>query len=137
MSDDDRQADGQTRSRGPGVTDTKAERRAARALIGPYDEARFSDLIDQIRGALAHCDAGEMDTFDLDDVIHHYKRSARELWKFCSGTGSDALFAARTLEYWQAAGEPPDWREAGAPRHRRCATDADSCEGRHAVSFVC
>jgi hypothetical protein len=119
MSDDDRPADEQTRSAGPGVNDTKAERRAARALIGAYHEATLADLIEHVREALAHYDTGEIDAFDLDDVIHHYKRSARELWKFCSGTGSDALFAARTLECWQAEGESPDWWEAGAPRRRR------------------
>jgi hypothetical protein len=101
------------------VSDTKAERRAARALVGAYHEARLAGLIEHLREAFARYDAGEIDAFDLDDVIHHYKRSARELWKFCSGTGSDALFAARTLEYWQAERESPDWWEAGAPRRRR------------------
>lgn len=56
--------------------------------------------------------------FDLDAMIHHYKRSARELWKFCAGTGSHVLFAARTLEYWQAEGDLPDWWEAGTPKRR-------------------
>jgi hypothetical protein len=102
-----------------GVSDTKAERRAARPLIGAYHEARLAELIERMREALAHHDAGEIDAFDVDDVIHHYKRSARELWKFCSGTGSDALFAVRTLGYWEDEGKPPDWWEAGAPRHRR------------------
>jgi hypothetical protein len=115
MTDDDPPAGQQT----AGGRDTKAERRAARALIGAYHEARLAELIEHVRAALAHYDAGEIDAFDVDDVIHNYTRSARELWKFCSGTGSDALFAARTLEYWEAEREPPDWWEAGAPR-RRC-----------------
>lgn len=72
-----------------------------------------------MRDALARYDVGEIDVFDLDDVIHHYKRAAHELWKFCVGTGSHVLFAARTLEYWEAEGELPDWWEAGAPRRRR------------------
>lgn len=72
-----------------------------------------------MREALACYDAGEVDVFELDDVIHHYKRAARELWKFCVGSGSQVTFAARTLEHWQAEGELPDWWDAGAPRSRR------------------
>ena len=29
-------------------------------------------------------DAGELDAFELDELIHRYKRSTRELWKFCN-----------------------------------------------------
>jgi hypothetical protein len=29
-----------------------------------------------------------IDAFELDDVIHHYKRSARDLWKLCGSSGS-------------------------------------------------
>ncbi len=99
--------------------DTKAERRAARARVGRYHEVKLAELIEHVRESLARYDAGEIDAFDLDDVIHQYKRAARELWKFCTGTGSDALFAARTLDLWEAEGELPNWWEAGAPRRRR------------------
>jgi hypothetical protein len=99
--------------------DTKAARRAARARIGSYHEAELAGLLEHVREALARYDSGEIDAFGLDDVIHHYTRAARELWKFCAGTGSDALFATRTLDFWEAEGEPPDWWEAGAPRRRR------------------
>jgi hypothetical protein len=36
-----------------------------------------------VRAGFAQLDSGEIDEFDLDDLIHHYKRSAGELWKFC------------------------------------------------------
>lgn len=98
--------------------DTKAARRAARLVIGNYHQAQLAELIEHVREALVRYDAGEIDVFDLDDLIHHYKRSARELWKFCAGTGSHVLFAARTLEYWQAEGDLPDWWEAGTPNRR-------------------
>lgn len=98
--------------------DTKVARRAARVRIGTYHEDRLAELVEHVRDALACYDAGEIDVFDLDDVIHRYKKAARELWKFCSGTGSDALFAARALDVWEADGELPDWWEAGAPRPR-------------------
>ena len=99
--------------------DSKAERRAARARVGAYHEAKLVELIEHVRQALARYEAGEIDAFDLDDVIHHYKRAARELWKFCSGTGSDALVAAHTLDFWETEGELPDWWQAGAPGRRR------------------
>jgi hypothetical protein len=59
-----------------------------------------------------------MDAFELDELIHRYKRSAQELWKFCVMNGPD--WAARTLEYLEDQGEePPDWWAAGEPRRRR------------------
>jgi len=98
--------------------DTKAARRAARVVVGNYHEAQLAELIEHVRGALVRYDAGEIDVFDLDDTIHHYKRSARELWKFCAGAGSQVLSAARTLEYWEAEGDPSDWWEAATPKRR-------------------
>ena len=59
------------------------------------------------------------DAFELDELIHRYKRSARELWKFCGQTGSDWVTAVRTLEFWAQRGEVPDWWAAGEPRRRR------------------
>lgn len=102
-----------------GLGDSKAERRAARTLVGDYHAAKLAELIEHVREALARYDAGEIDAFDLDDVIHHHERAARELWKFCVGAGSHVLSAARMLEYWEAEGELPDWWEAGASRRRR------------------
>ncbi|HEY1456911.1 MAG TPA: hypothetical protein VGF15_00205 [Solirubrobacteraceae bacterium] len=99
--------------------DTKAARRASRAVIGAYHEASLADLIERVRDGLARYDAGELDAFELDEVIHQYKRAARELWKFCVGAGGHVLSAARTLEYWEAEGELPDWWEAGAPHRAR------------------
>lgn len=98
--------------------ETKAARRAARATVGEYHAARLAELIEHVREALARYDAGEIDAFDLDNVIHHYKRATQELWKFCVGGGAHVLFAARTLAYWETEGEQPDWWEAGAPRRR-------------------
>ncbi|HEX3616921.1 MAG TPA: hypothetical protein VHU61_10305 [Solirubrobacteraceae bacterium] len=99
--------------------DDRAERRAAIETIRHYHEAQLRLLLDHVRDALARLDAGELDAFDVDDLIHRYKRSARELWKFCGQTGSDMLRAARTLDYWRQHGEEPtDWWAAGEPRKR-------------------
>jgi hypothetical protein len=64
-------------------------------------------------------DAGTIDPFDLDDLIHRYKRSAQKLWSFCGQTSRDRVFTARTLDYWQEQGEgPTDWWAAGETRRR-------------------
>jgi len=47
--------------------------------------------------------------FGLDDLIHHYQRAAKELWKFCSVSGVHVEIAVRTLELWEERGETPDW----------------------------
>jgi hypothetical protein len=98
--------------------DDREERRAARETITNYHEQQLRVLLEHVRDALG-LDTGELDAFDVDELIHPYKRSARELWKFCGQTNRDMLFAARTLEYRRDHGEqPPDWWEAGEPRRR-------------------
>lgn len=88
----------------------KAERRAARETIGRYHEEQLLLLLERVRDGFRRLDAGEIDAFELDELIHQYKRSARELWKFCGQSGSGWLTATRTLEYWREhAEEPPDW----------------------------
>jgi hypothetical protein len=97
----------------------KQQRRAAIALVGAYHEARLAELLEHVRQGFARYDAGEIDAFELDDLIHRYKRSAQKLWAFCSGTGSQVESTARTLEHLSAASELPDWWTAGEPRRRR------------------
>ena len=98
----------------------KAERRAARELIGAYHQEQLRGLLEHVRAGFVRLDAGEIDEFDLDDLIHHYKRSASELWKFCGSSGGQWLQAARILEYSRERGDEPDWWEAvAAPRRSR------------------
>jgi hypothetical protein len=100
--------------------DDRAQRRAARETIAQYHEEQLLLLLEHVRDGFARLDAGELDAFDVDDLIHHYRRSADELLEFCGQSGSAWLAAARTLEYWREHGEePPDWWQAGKPRHRR------------------
>lgn len=69
-----------------------------------------------MREGLAQYDAGELDAFELDDLIHRYKRATRELWKFCgSVTGSSTHFVTRSIEALQERGEQIDWWERGNP----------------------
>jgi hypothetical protein len=100
---------------------SKAERQADIALVVSYHEARLADLLEQVREGFDRYDAGELDAFELDELIHRYKRAARELWKFCGDRtrGRSAHFIARTLEEIQEGGETIDWWERGNPERRR------------------
>ena len=71
-----------------------------------------------MRAGFVQLDAGEIDEFAMDDLIHHYKRSAAELWKFCGSSGGQWLQAVNAVTYLREQGEEPDWWEAGAPRRR-------------------
>ncbi|MGH9223287.1 MAG: hypothetical protein ACRD2W_05785 [Acidimicrobiales bacterium] len=97
----------------------KAERRAARARVAAYHQAELRALLERVREGFEFLDAGEIDEFELDDLIHRYKTAATELWKFCGSTGGQWLQAAGTLKYWSELGEEPDWWERAAPRPER------------------
>jgi len=65
--------------------------------------------------------SGELEAFELDELIHRYKKAVRELWTFCGYRthGRSAGFIARTLEEMQGRGEAIDWWERGNPERRR------------------
>src|SRR6266545_3772466 len=88
---------------------SKADRRDARAAVGRYHEAELQRLLERVRDGLARYDAGRIDAFELDDLIHHYKRATQKLWSFCVGAGGHVDVAARTLEWLRQEGELPDW----------------------------
>jgi hypothetical protein len=75
-------------------------------------------LLEQVRQAFTEYDDGRIDAFDLDGVIHQYKRAATELSKFCAVSGSSVASAVRTLELWKERGEQPDWWEAGRAQRK-------------------
>ena len=98
----------------------REQRRAAHTLIARYHEEQLRLLLERVREGFVRMDAGEIDAFELDELIHRYKRSAQKLWSFCGQTGSQWLTAARTVEYWREHGQAPeDWWAAGEPRNRR------------------
>ena len=49
--------------------DTKAARPAARRTVGGYHAAQLAELIEHVREGLVRYEAGEIDAFDLDEVI--------------------------------------------------------------------
>jgi len=99
--------------------DEKAERRAARETIAAYHREQLRILLEHVRTGFAQFDAGEIDEFELDHLIHHYKRSVAELWKFCESPRSNALEAVSILAYRREQGQEPDWWEAGTPWRER------------------
>jgi hypothetical protein len=102
------------------IRPSKSERKADLALVVGYHEARLAELLERVREGFNRFDAGEIDAFELDQLIHRYKRAARELWKFCGDLGgSHVHFLARTLKEWQARGESANWWERGNPRRVR------------------
>lgn len=88
------------------------ERRAARAEVSAYHQAELAKLVARVGDAIDRHRAGELDAYDVDEVLHHYSRSAKELWKFCNlGTVEIVAHVIRN--------EPSaDWWEAGEPRRR-------------------
>ncbi len=60
----------------------KTQRRAAIALLAAYHEARLADLIEHVRDGLARYDAGEIDAFELDAVMHE---NDGFVWPRCDG----------------------------------------------------
>ena len=103
----------------PGVG-SKRERRADRALVAAYHEARLGELVEHVAEAVGRFRAGEQDAFAVDEVIHQYHRAARELWKFCwlGGAGAGVERTARILRDMASADERGDWWARGAPRER-------------------
>jgi hypothetical protein len=101
----------------PDERSEKAKRRAARRLVAEYHERELRALLERVREGFARLDADEIDAFELDELIHRYKRSARELWKFCNLSGAEA--AAWLIEDGRQRGEEADWWAAGEPRRRR------------------
>jgi hypothetical protein len=95
------------------------ERRAARAAVAAYHQAELGKLIERVRKEIARYDAGEIDAFELDDLIHHYKRATQKLWSFCTGSGGQIETGARTLAWLREQDELPDWWEQATPRRSR------------------
>jgi hypothetical protein len=73
--------------------DEKAQRRAARKMIAAYHDEQLRLLLNHIRDGFAKFDSGEIDVFDLDEIIGHYKRSAVKLQVFRSAGAKAASMA--------------------------------------------
>lgn len=91
-------------------------RREARATVGAYHQEQLRALLEHVRDGFAQLDAGEIDEFELDDLIHRYKRAAGQLWSFCGTSGGQWLQAASALAYMRDRGEEHGWWVESAGR---------------------
>lgn len=102
-----------------GALSEKARRREARAIVGAYHQEQLRGLLEHVRDGFEQLDAGEIDEFELDDLIHRYKRAAKQLWSFCGSGGAQSEQAAAALAYMRDRGEEHDWWAESAPRRDR------------------
>jgi hypothetical protein len=86
------------------------------ATRSAYHEARLGELLEHVvdavdRFRVGEVDAVAVDAFAVDDVLHHYKRAARELWKFCwlAGASVGVERTARLRRNMDAEGDIMDW----------------------------
>ena len=89
-----------------------SERQQASEAVAAYHGAALAELVAHVAEAIDRFRAGELDAFEVDQILFQYSRSAKELWKFCNMTNIE--FTARLVQ------EQPsiDWWERGAPNKR-------------------
>jgi len=93
----------------------KTQRREARATVAAYHQEQLRALLEHVREAFDRLDAGEIDEFELDNLIHRYKRATKQLWLFCESSGGQRL-AASALTSMRDRGEERDWWAESARR---------------------
>ena len=91
---------------------TKSDRRAARETVTAYHEDQLGELVRRVQPAIERFQAGDIDAFEVDEVIFQYSRAVKELWKFCNLGQVEST--ARVVREEQ----PGDWWNRGAPRRR-------------------
>jgi hypothetical protein len=80
--------------------------------VAAYHEEQLGELVRHVRLAVEGFHAGELDAFEVDELIFQYSRAAKELWKFCN-LGNIEISARVVRD------DPPgDWWELGARRRR-------------------
>jgi hypothetical protein len=98
----------------------RADGESARMLVADYHQTQLRALLEHVRDSFLQLDAGTIDEFELDTIVHRYKRSANKLW-FCGSGGGHWKQAARALAYQREHGTEKDcgkWqrRAEAAPR---------------------
>lgn len=97
----------------------KGERRVAREAVSAYHEARLAELVARVAEAVDRHRAGELDAFEVDEVIHRYHRATQKLWAFCELSGAQVELTAHIIRRMADDGETIDWWERGDSRRRR------------------
>jgi hypothetical protein len=88
-------------------------------MVFAYHREQLRSLQEHLREGFGRFERGEIDEFALDHVIHHYSRSAKELWKFCGNGEARISWAVASIEARRHSGSEPDWWEIGDPDRRR------------------
>jgi hypothetical protein len=91
---------------------TKSDRRAAREAVAAYHEEQLGELIRHVERAVERFRTGELNSFEVDELLFQYSRAAKELWKFC--TLGNIEIAAQMIRDEPLGG----WWERGARRVR-------------------
>lgn len=91
----------------------KHERQEALAEISAYYGEQLASLVATAGDAIDLHRAGELDTFQTDQLLAQYSRAARELRKFCHH--APVALVASTIR----RDAPTDWWERGALRRSR------------------
>lgn len=77
-----------------------------------YHEVQLAELVAHVGVVVDGYRAGQLDAFDVDQILFQYSRAAKELWKF--GNMVDVEFTANLVRE-----QPPaDCWERGAPKKR-------------------
>lgn len=87
-------------------------------MVAAYHKEQLGLLLEHVREGLDRLASGEIDQFEMDRLIHHYSRSAKELWKFCGYGGIRVDWAFHSIGYVRDSGSEPDWWEIGNPGRR-------------------
>jgi hypothetical protein len=74
----------------------QSPRRVAQKKVGAFHEACLADLAEHVCAGIDRYRAGELDAFEIEQVLRQYNRAAKELWKFCTLT--DVEFAASLVD---------------------------------------
>lgn len=100
------------------MTGERARRRAEAEMVAAYHQEQLGLPLEHVRQGFDRLAAGEIDEFEMDELIHHYSRSAKELWKFCGYGGNRVDWAVHSLGYVRDSGSELDWWEIGRPGRR-------------------
>jgi len=90
----------------------KSDRQAAREAVAKYHEIQLAALVERVGSAIDRFRDGQLDAFDVDQVLFQYSRAAKGLWKYCNF--GDTELAANMVREQPAV----DWWERGAPGKR-------------------
>ena len=112
----------------------KSDRQAAREAVAAFHEAQLAGLVEHVGSAVDRFRSNrQMHAFDVDHVLFHYARAAKELWKFCN-LDDPELVAGLVRDR-----PPVDWWALGAPKEQCVRPSGDrshATEPPHRTTLV-